>query len=186
VSQTIAGAPRSNWADDWDPAPPHPRPAATARTVAAGAPSSAGEAAAPARRRVAWRALGTGVLPAAGSLVAAAVAVLLVAFLFLAASGRDALRLGHGTPAELLLAAGFGLAAAATLLVLARARPLTLAPAALLPAAAWLSGHPLPALLATTLPTGLAIALDRARPPHPTPARSSSRRPHSRPPPRRA
>jgi hypothetical protein len=102
---------------------------------------------------------------AAGSFAAAGIVTLLAAFFRVAAWGHDALTVGAA--ARLPLAAGFGLVAAAVILTASRAyalRPATVALAAVLPAAAVVSGAPVAALLAATTATGLAIAHDRRRP----------------------
>jgi hypothetical protein len=172
-------------AGGWDQAAPgataHPRPAATARTVAAGAlldappPFIAADDApwpgdAPADR-FGLRDAAHGVLLAVLAQAAAACLALCVAAGRLLGSGHDGLSLERGSTGPLFLAAGFGFATAAALIGFhagfnrGRLRHTTIVIALTL-AAAWpISGFALPAALIATLAIGLAAAYDRFRAP---------------------
>ena len=176
-------------AGGWDQAAPgataHHRPAATARTVAAGAVldgavgapppfSAAGEAAwagEAGAQRFGVRDAAHGVLLAVLAQAAAACLVLCVAAARLLGSGHDGLSLERGSTGPLFLAAGFGFATAAALIGFhagfnrGRLRHTTIVIALTL-AAAWpLSGFALPAALIATVAIGLAAAYDRFRAP---------------------
>lgn len=164
------------WDQTAPDAPAHPRPAATARPVAAGedfVPHDwLGDEPAPAER-FGLSDAARGVLLVVLAQGTAASLVLCVAAARLLGSGHDGLSLDRGSSGPLFVAAGFGFATAAALIGLhvgfnGRAQRLrhTTIVIALSLATAWpISGFALPAALIATIAIGLAAAYDRFRPP---------------------